>query len=491
MRVEYKRDMNHNYLILGGEQEVDTSSYQVRMLAGNVLPSILKCRLQGLDGEIMFCYEITSKQSLTSIYEEKKFGLEDLQLIFGGFVQVMEEMVEYLLNPDQIILDPNFIYIDIEKRSLYFCYLPGYEKELREQFQIFTEFILPKLDHEDSRAIVLGYGIYRRALEDSFHLEHMKQELYQVKDVEWKPKPRQEGEQFNKNRKCQDNLEIQETIVQNTGISGDNIKEGEAIEKAVWNDELWRSEDDIRKLHGADNKKRNNKISPKTGNKADGRNNMGMIRVLAGTAASVGIMLSVLTANLLGYLPWLSVEIALGAGVLLLGFSVLSYLISRNKSKKAEENWREKIRQYPEKEEVLKTDEDRVSAEKIQKVEIEYPSEKTGDFGETTVLSAHTASGPASFVSREPGELGTIYLRDDLTIIGKMETACDVVIPLPTVSRVHGKVRRRGEDYYLSDLNSRNGTSVNGRMLKGNEEYLLQDEDEVDFAQARYIFLAR
>ena len=124
MRVEYKRDMNHNYLILGGEQEVDTSSYQVRMLAGNVLPSILKCRLQGLDGEIMFCYEITSKQSLTSIYEEKKFGPEDLQLIFGGFVQVMEEMAEYLLNPDQIILDPDFIYIDIEKRSLYFCYLP-------------------------------------------------------------------------------------------------------------------------------------------------------------------------------------------------------------------------------------------------------------------------------------------------------------------------------------------------------------------------------
>ena len=45
------------------------------------------------------------------------------------------------------------------------------------------------------------------------------------------------------------------------------------------------------------------------------------------------------------------------------------------------------------------------------------------------------------------------------------------------------------EEYYLSDMNSRNGTIVNGRLLLPEEEYRLQEEDEVDFAQARYIFL--
>ena len=39
MRTEYKRDMNHNYLIVYGENEINTDSYQVRMLAGNVIPS--------------------------------------------------------------------------------------------------------------------------------------------------------------------------------------------------------------------------------------------------------------------------------------------------------------------------------------------------------------------------------------------------------------------------------------------------------------------
>ncbi len=36
MRTEYKRDMNHNYLILTGEDRIDTDSYQVRMIVANV-----------------------------------------------------------------------------------------------------------------------------------------------------------------------------------------------------------------------------------------------------------------------------------------------------------------------------------------------------------------------------------------------------------------------------------------------------------------------
>lgn len=43
------------------------------------------------------------------------------------------------------------------------------------------------------------------------------------------------------------------------------------------------------------------------------------------------------------------------------------------------------------------------------------------DYGETVVLSAGTVSGPASLVSKEPGELATIYLNEDLTVIGKLK----------------------------------------------------------------------
>ena len=110
-------------------------------------------------------------------------------------------------------------------------------------------------------------------------------------------------------------------------------------------------------------------------------------------------------------------------------------------------------------------------------------------YGETEALFSGTRSGPSTLVSREPGEHATIYLEQEITVVGKLVNAADAVIPIPTVSRVHARIRRAEGEYYLADLNSRNGTAVNGRLLKNGEEYCLQDEDEVDFAQARYIFL--
>ena len=121
MKAEYKRDLSGNYLVLYEEEEPDTSSYQMRMLVGNTIPSVLKCRVQGVDGQFMVCFDITSKQSVLSLYEEKKIGYEDLQMILGGFVQVMEEMAEYLLNPSRLLLKPEYMYVDVEKRQLYFC----------------------------------------------------------------------------------------------------------------------------------------------------------------------------------------------------------------------------------------------------------------------------------------------------------------------------------------------------------------------------------
>ena len=117
MKSEYKRDMNHNYLILTGEEAIDTNSYQVRMIVANAVPDLLQCRIQGIDGKFMVYYDVTSRHSMTALFEEKKIGMEELQVILGGFVQVMEAMSEYLLNPCQLILEPEYIYLDAEKQK--------------------------------------------------------------------------------------------------------------------------------------------------------------------------------------------------------------------------------------------------------------------------------------------------------------------------------------------------------------------------------------
>ena len=225
MRTEYKRDMNHNYLIVYGENEINTDSYQVRMLAGNVIPSLLKCRIQGMDGRFLIYFDITSKQAVNVLYEEKKMGVEDLRLIFGGFVKAMEDAAEYLINPGQFIMSPEYIYTDIEKRQIYFCMMPGYEKDIKEQFQLLTEYILPKIDHQDQDAVILGYGVYKRAMEDSFHLEHIKEELYktQSSDVNGEKK-----EKINA-KKTEQEMEFaeEETFPEDNENRNEFVREGE------------------------------------------------------------------------------------------------------------------------------------------------------------------------------------------------------------------------------------------------------------------------
>ena len=72
MKVTYKRDYHHSYLILTEDQMPDCESYPVRMLLSGLIPGILKCKVHHIDNELMFYYDITSRQSLSSLYESKK-----------------------------------------------------------------------------------------------------------------------------------------------------------------------------------------------------------------------------------------------------------------------------------------------------------------------------------------------------------------------------------------------------------------------------------
>lgn len=457
MRAEYKRDMNHNYLILYGEDEINTDSYQVRMLVGNVIPSLLKCRIQGMDGRFLVYFDITSKQALSVLYEEKKMGVEDLRLIFGGFVKAMEDAAEYLMNPGQFIISPEYIYTDIEKQEIYFCMMPGYEKDIKEQFQFLTEYILPKIDHQDQDAVILGYGVYKRAMKDSFHLEHIKEELYKTQgqqgttttkaeQMKTESEQRQESEDFN--------LE-EEGFWENEEINQEFVRDGEKSKRLS--------------------------LPQKTG-----------VIVLAAI-----LLCGIAAITLMGYLPYLETGTILGIIIVLVACVMLFVYVSKIKKKpgalrQGREEERDKPKGITGKVPTDQTDQSQNTIKSVVKSTnkpVAKSSQLHADYGETVVLSAGAVSGPASLVSKEPGELATIYINEDLTVIGKLETACDAVISLPTVSRIHAKIRKKEDAYYLTDMNSRNGTAVNGRLLLPDEEYRLEPEDEVDFAQARYIFL--
>ncbi len=104
-----------------------------------------------------------------------------------------------------------------------------------------------------------------------------------------------------------------------------------------------------------------------------------------------------------------------------------------------------------------------------------------GEAGEEPV-AARAAFGCA--LSWEGREIG---LAEGENVIGRDES-CAVRIDAPRVSRQHARIRVRGHEASIEDLDSKNGTFLRGRKLAGAAA--LEDGDEIGIGGARMTFRA-
>lgn len=106
------------------------------------------------------------------------------------------------------------------------------------------------------------------------------------------------------------------------------------------------------------------------------------------------------------------------------------------------------------------------------------------DYGKTEVLTDDELSNP--YLQNRKGE--RVDLKSSITRFGKLADQVDVVIVNPKVSRIHADIIMRDGKLYVMDLNSANGTYINGNpeRITGNIEYELQNNDRVVFANEEY-----
>ena len=78
-----------------------------------------------------------------------------------------------------------------------------------------------------------------------------------------------------------------------------------------------------------------------------------------------------------------------------------------------------------------------------------------------------------------------VYLRKKDVLIGRGEKA-DIQINLDTVSSEHARIHLTSRGWALSDLNSHNGTKLNGRFI--TQPQLIFDGDTVTFGERVFVF---
>jgi sigma-B regulation protein RsbU (phosphoserine phosphatase) len=97
-----------------------------------------------------------------------------------------------------------------------------------------------------------------------------------------------------------------------------------------------------------------------------------------------------------------------------------------------------------------------------------------------------------AFLKRANGDSAgqIIELTRERTVIGRSPDQCQVVLGLNGVSRRHAEVYRRGEDYFVADLKSRNMTRLNDVKVVPGADRRLVPGDRISICDVDFVFHA-
>lgn len=102
----------------------------------------------------------------------------------------------------------------------------------------------------------------------------------------------------------------------------------------------------------------------------------------------------------------------------------------------------------------------------------------------TRVLKVNPVKSEPVLISVKSGEETTV---DKFPFfIGSLPEYSNFVLTSDTVSRFHAKFQKKEGKIYITDLNSTNGTRLNGRLLEAGEEVCLEDGDRICFAEEEF-----
>lgn len=204
--TKYYKDYRHNYLIIKDNGCLLENVYQRRMVTENKIKGILSSSEKHINGELLLYYEITSKQSLQSMFEGRTIGMEYLKKFFVQLKVVNDALQKYLLDGSCLVLLPEYIFQDIGTEEICFIYYPDPEEGKLTEL---IDFFIAKVDNEDMGAVETVYRIADLIGKEQFVLDEVL-EWFQD-DVRDSAENRSENSDEADNAKAQEDLSWEES----------------------------------------------------------------------------------------------------------------------------------------------------------------------------------------------------------------------------------------------------------------------------------------
>ena len=211
-----RNEFDKSYLLI--EKPLSDDSYVVKMLSQNTIPGIPECRIRYLEDKEYLAYDVTGKTTLERAFLDRKMTFSDLTELFYGIRNIMHGGRNFLLDREGFLLQPKYMFTDMETGELSCLYYPeGESIKSEERYRPFSDFLLDRIEHKDEHAVTIAYHFYKISKEEYFSFDSfigfMEKESLLV--------------QAQKQKKEQEHKEEAVTMEKSDGITEENITEYE------------------------------------------------------------------------------------------------------------------------------------------------------------------------------------------------------------------------------------------------------------------------
>ena len=440
MDIRYDRDGNHNYLVMEMDSEI-AENYEYKMLENNDIKGIIPFEIRRLNGCTYMYYEIDSKQSLKNRYSIRKLDHERLKSLLLSIANTSDRLSDFFLDGKNMVLSDECIFESISTGEFYFLYDPCGQEDT---YISFPEMILSMVDMEDEKAAGIAYGLC---------------------DL----------------------------------LRGENVNLGKAIEELLHDEQAETEPEDTSCLTEIDSIREivpedDNDPEDEEENECETEHRIIKIRF----PSKISILLSILFALVAGALWYIRVMYILTfeeniVDLVVLMVCVMMSLISLLQGTKEGRGKRKRLKReddYVDDEDAQEKDEESYESPYVyESVPMrETDDEQDDDCEETVFFSFDKKTENRKLYSNNKDRSSNISLENLPISIGKKAELSDVIINEPSVSRLHARIFSKDGEMWVQDLNSRNGTYINGRKLLPNEKSVLIPEDEIAFGKCSFSY---
>lgn len=432
MEVTFKKNLSKSYMCVE-EQGKPIEEYELYILEKHKIPGLLQMHTVFSEGKRRYLYDISGKQQIEDYFSGRKMGYDVLQRFLLSIQDMCVRLSEYLLREDGICLEMEFIYVSLEDGSLQFTYLPCDEKNLQEAFELCMEQFLRKIDHQDSAAVELGYRIYQLCNGGNANIGRLLEEA------------------LGRSR---------------TWEMGEMQR---AVEDSAWVKE--NQERESRKEEDGENGKDKTFLKSKE-EETSGKVKETWIKELEKRKYQM--------TEIIGkYLPFFH-------RMLLTVLEKMGEKHIKREVKKVKGAKKEKHRAGRMEKEYKQAED----AEGVQALlggtclnDADFPVHPT------EILEVQKKHPVGKLVYQGIHQCEDILLEGDSFLLGKNSAQVDGVILADGVSRLHARMSRQEDRYFIEDLNSMNGTYLNDTALEYHQPREVKENDRIRFGAEEYLFL--